>query len=94
MKVIFMGTPDFSVPVLKALHEHHEVVCVYTQPPRPAGRGNKVIASPVHQVAEGLGIEVKNADGAKCDRCWSFSDTVGQDADHPTLCARCAQIVK
>ena len=59
MKVIFMGTPDFSVPVLKALHEHHEVVCVYTQPPRPAGRGNKVIASPVHQVAEGLGIEVR-----------------------------------
>lgn len=59
MKVIFMGTPDFSVPVLKALHEHHEVVCVYTQPPRPAGRGNKVITSPVHQVAEGLGIEVR-----------------------------------
>jgi len=42
----------------------------------------------------GLGIEVKNADGTKCERCWSFSDTVGQDADHPTLCARCAQIVK
>ena len=42
----------------------------------------------------GLGIEVKNADGAKCERCWSFSDTVGQDAEHPTLCARCAQIVK
>lgn len=59
MKVIFMGTPDFSVPVLKALHAHHEVICVYTQPPRPAGRGNKIIPSPVHQMAEQLGIEVR-----------------------------------
>ena len=59
MKVIFMGTPDFSVPVLKALHDHHEVICVYTQTPRPAGRGNKIIPSPVHQMAEQLGIEVR-----------------------------------
>ena len=39
MKIIFMGTPDFSVPALKALAAAgHEIICVYTQPPRPAGR--------------------------------------------------------
>ncbi|MBL9053545.1 MAG: methionyl-tRNA formyltransferase, partial [Tabrizicola sp.] len=39
MKIIFMGTPEFSVPVLEALHQAHEIVAVYCQPPRPAGRG-------------------------------------------------------
>ncbi|MBP1557592.1 MAG: class I tRNA ligase family protein, partial [Oscillospiraceae bacterium] len=42
----------------------------------------------------GLGIAVAHADGEKCERCWSFSDTVGKDSAHPTLCARCAAIVK
>ena len=59
MKVIFMGTPDFSVPVLEALATHHEVICVYTQPPRQAGRGNKLLASPVQQTAERLNIPVR-----------------------------------
>ena len=52
MKVVFMGTPDFSVGVLKALIKKHDVVCVYTQPPRPAGRGQKLTPSPVQQEAE------------------------------------------
>lgn len=59
MKVVFMGTPDFSVPVLEALTKHHEVICVYTQPPRQAGRGNKLLASPVQQTAERLNIPVR-----------------------------------
>lgn len=59
MKVIFMGTPDFSVPVLEALAQHHEVICVYTQPARPAGRGNKLIPSPVQQAAERLNIPIR-----------------------------------
>ncbi|QCO57544.1 methionyl-tRNA formyltransferase (plasmid) [Pseudorhodobacter turbinis] len=58
MRVIFMGTPDFSVPVLEALAEKHEVVAVYSQPPRPAGRGKKDRPSPVHQRAEALGLPV------------------------------------
>lgn len=54
-----MGTPDFSVPVLEALVEAgHEVVAVYCQPPRPAGRGKKERPSPVHRVAEALGLPV------------------------------------
>ena len=42
---------------------------------------------------EGVSITVAHADGHKCGRCWSFSDTVGTDAEHPELCARCAAIL-
>ncbi|MCP4923245.1 MAG: methionyl-tRNA formyltransferase [bacterium] len=59
MRLIFMGTPDFSVPALKSLHEAgHEIAAVYTQPPRPAGRGHKIKKSPVHLAAEALHIPV------------------------------------
>ena len=59
MRVIFMGTPDFSVPVLEALvAAGHEVVAVYSQPPRPAGRGKKDRPSPVQASAEALGLPV------------------------------------
>ena len=47
MKIVFMGTPEFSVRVLEALAQTHEVICAYTQPPRPAGRGKKDRPSPV-----------------------------------------------
>ena len=59
MKVVFMGTPDFSVPALEALIKQHEVICVYTRAPKPAGRGNKLSYTPVHLVAEKHGIEVR-----------------------------------
>ncbi|WP_447526873.1 methionyl-tRNA formyltransferase [Parasphingorhabdus sp. NYA22] len=60
MRIAFMGTPDFAVPALKALHEAgHEIVAVYSQPPRRAGRGKKLSPSPVQRVAEELGIEVR-----------------------------------
>jgi len=55
-----MGTPDFSVPVLEALAAAHEVVCVYSQPPRPAGRGKKDRPSPVQARAEALGLPVRH----------------------------------
>jgi methionyl-tRNA formyltransferase len=60
LRIIFMGTPDFSVAGLKALHEAgHEIVAVYSQPPRPAGRrGLELTPSPVHRAAEALGIPV------------------------------------
>ncbi|MGA0542021.1 methionyl-tRNA formyltransferase [Neotabrizicola sp. VNH66] len=59
MKIVFMGTPEFSVPVLEALAARHEVVCVYAQPPRPAGRGKALRKTPVHQRAEELGLTVR-----------------------------------
>jgi len=60
MRVVFMGTPEFSVPVLDALASRHEVVCVYCQPPRPAGRGKKDRPSPVQARAEALGLPVRH----------------------------------
>jgi methionyl-tRNA formyltransferase len=60
MKIIFMGTPDFSVPVLDALHQAHEIVSVYCQPPRPAGRGKADRPSPVQARAEALGLPVQH----------------------------------
>ncbi len=60
MRVIFMGTPEFSVPVLDALVlAGHEIACVYCQPPRPAGRGKKDRPSPVQVRAEALGLPVR-----------------------------------
>lgn len=60
LRLAFMGTPDFSVSILDALvASGHEVVCVYSQPPRPAGRGQQLQASPVHRRAEALGIPVR-----------------------------------
>ncbi len=60
MKIVFMGTPEFSVPVLEALHQAHEIVAVYCQPPRPAGRGKADRPSPVQARAEGLGLQVRH----------------------------------
>lgn len=60
MRLVFLGTPDFSVSVLKALlAAGHEIVCVYAQPPRPSGRGMMLRPTPVHAFAEARGIEVR-----------------------------------
>lgn len=59
LRVIFMGTPDFAVPALKALlASQHQVIAVYSQPPRPKGRGQQIQKSPVHEVAEAANIPV------------------------------------
>ncbi len=60
LRIAFMGSPDFAVPVLAALAEAgHEIACVYSQPPRPAGRGKRLRPTPVHQWAETRGLEVR-----------------------------------
>ena len=60
MRVVFMGTPEFAVPSLsEILASGYDVVRVYTQPPRPSGRGQKLTKSPVHQFAEIMGIPVE-----------------------------------
>ena len=61
MNVVFMGTPEFSVPALRALAAAgHDILCVYTQPPRPAGRGKKERPTPVHKAADLLGLPVRH----------------------------------
>jgi len=60
MRLVFMGTPDFAVETLKALlAAGHDVVCVYSQPPKPAGRGMALKETPVHIFAASKGIEVR-----------------------------------
>ena len=85
MKVVFMGTPDFSVPVLEALATHHEVICVYTQPARPAGRGNKLVSSPVQQAAERLNIPVRTPVSLRKDNATQEFQELG--ADVAVVCA-------
>jgi len=53
-----MGTPDFAVPILRAVMPGNNVVAVYSQPPRPAGRGHRTTPSPVHRYAESCGLAV------------------------------------
>lgn len=60
MRIAFMGTPNFAVPALRALHDAgHDIAAVYSQPPRPAGRGKKLSKSAVHLAAQELGLDVK-----------------------------------
>ncbi len=67
-KIIFMGTPVFAVAALDALHAAgHDIIAVYCQPPRPAGRGHKLQPSPVQQRAEALGIAVHHPLSLKKD---------------------------
>jgi len=66
LKIIFAGTPDFAVPSLQSLIDSpHEIVAVYTQPDRPAGRGRKLTASPVKQCAEQAGIVVEQPESLR-----------------------------
>lgn len=59
LRIVFMGTPDFAVPALDALiAAGHEIVGVYTRPPRPAGRGQRERRSPVHELAGRRGLRV------------------------------------
>jgi methionyl-tRNA formyltransferase len=66
MRITFMGTPDFAVPALTAIHEAgHDIACVYTQPPARAGRGKKLRPSPVQAMAEKLGLPVRHPKSLK-----------------------------
>ena len=66
MKLVFMGTPKFSVPALRALAKsNHQICAVYSQPPRPAGRGKKFKLSEVHQEALNLGLNVHHPENFK-----------------------------
>ncbi len=69
LRIVFMGTPDFAVPILTALiGQGHEIVAVYSQPPRPAGRrGLELTPSPVQRNAEQFGIEVRTPTSLKSE---------------------------
>lgn len=76
LRLVFMGTPDFSVATAQALLDGgHQIVCVYCQPPRPAGRGKKIQKAPVHRWAESNGIPVRTPQSLKNPmECQAFAD--------------------
>jgi len=81
LKLIFMGTPDFAVPTLAALIEAgHEIVCVYAQPPRPAGRGQSERLTPVHAYAAKHQIDVRTPVSLKVDIDQQAFAALGADA--------------
>ena len=68
MRLIFMGSPDFALPTLAALIEAgHEIICVYSQPPKPAGRGKALRPTAVHMLAQERGIDVRTPASLKSD---------------------------
>ena len=68
LRLAFMGSPDFAVPALRALHDAgHEIAAVYCQPPKPAGRGQKETPCPVHRAALELGLPVRHPARLKRD---------------------------
>jgi methionyl-tRNA formyltransferase len=68
LRLAFMGSPDFAVPALQALHAAgHDIRAVYTQPPKPAGRGQQETPCPVHRAALALGLEVRTPARVKRD---------------------------
>ncbi|MDM7920963.1 MAG: methionyl-tRNA formyltransferase [Pyrinomonadaceae bacterium] len=80
MKIVFMGTPQAAVPSLERLiADDHEVVCVYTQPDRPAGRGNKLTMPPVKEAALAHGIEVRQPLKIKTPEALDEFRSIGAD---------------
>jgi methionyl-tRNA formyltransferase len=79
MKIVFMGTPDFSVPVLNALAQHHDIVSVYSQPPRPAGRGKADRPSPVQARAQALGLPTRHPVSLRSDEAQAEFSALGAD---------------
>jgi methionyl-tRNA formyltransferase len=80
MRIVFMGTPVFSVAALEALvGAGHEIVCAYTQPPRPAGRGKKEQPSPVQARAEALGIPLRHPTSLKTAEAQAEFAALGAD---------------
>ncbi|MFZ4125622.1 MAG: methionyl-tRNA formyltransferase [Rickettsiales bacterium] len=79
-RVVFMGTPQFAVPTLQSLiASEHQVIAVYSQPPRPAGRGQKVTKSPIHLLAEQYSIPVFTPTSLKSPEAQAEFAAVGAD---------------
>ena len=71
-EILFMGTPEFSVPILKSLNSKHKILSVYTQPPKKKSRGQKILKSPVHLEAERLNLPVRFPENLNSDKEFKF----------------------
>jgi len=79
MKILFMGTPDFAVPILETLSKEHQVLAVVTQPDRPKGRGHGVVFSPVKEYALSLGMPVLQPEKVRNDAFVEEITALGAD---------------
>ncbi len=80
LAIVYMGTPDFAVPPLRALHDSgHRVTAVVTQPDRPKGRGRKLTPPPVKRIAEEYGIPVLQPESVKTDDFHRQMQTISPD---------------
>ncbi len=85
MKVIFMGTPEIAASILQKIAKEHQVVCAYTQPPRPAGRDMQLRPSDVQIMAESLSIPVRTPTSLKTEK--EQMDFANLNADVAVVCA-------
>ena len=83
LKVIFMGTPDFCVPILEALHENYNVLAVVTQPDKEVGRKREIVFSPIKKKALELGLEVLQPNKIREE----YEEIVNLNADLIVTCA-------
>ncbi len=79
MRAVFLGTPEFAVPSLKALAAKHEIVAVFTQPDRPKGRGNQLAESPVKAAARELGLAVHQPERVRRPESFELLKTLGAE---------------
>lgn len=80
MNIVFMGTPDFAVPSLaEIIASGHNVIRVYTQPPRRAGRGKQLTKSPVHQFADVMGLPVETPESFRKSKVIDGLEDLGAD---------------
>ena len=69
LNIIFMGTPDFAVPILKSINEsNHKILEVYTQPPKKKNRGQKINSSPIHQYSNQIKLKVRHPNTLDSDK--------------------------
>ena len=79
-KIIFMGTPQFSVPTLEVLEKSlYKIICVYTQPPKESKRGQKLNPSPVQKVAENLNLAIRCPNNLNTEEEFNFFKNLNPD---------------
>jgi methionyl-tRNA formyltransferase len=80
MKIIFMGSPDFAVPALNELvQQNFNIIKIYTQPPRPAGRGKKIVPTQINHLANHLGLSVHCPEKLRSDEEYEFFKSLSPD---------------
>ena len=71
-EILFMGTPEFSVPILRCLNSNHKILSVFTQPPKKKFRGQKIVKSPIHLEAERLKLPIRIPENLNSETEYKF----------------------